>query len=165
MAAAEQACRAELHAAGVPDEDAALDPRLRALRERHGARLWDLLDDLEAWPGVRLVGPDGSEAAWRVAQHAILDPELQRRCLAALDLAVDLGDASPVHRALLHDRVRMSEGRAQLYGSQVVRARDGRGLEPWPVDDVELVDRRRAALGLPPLAEHLRRLRRGDPGG
>ncbi|MFI5046673.1 MAG: DUF6624 domain-containing protein [Acidimicrobiia bacterium] len=118
-------------------------------------RLWDILDDYESWPGRRLVGADGEEAAWLVAQQEIEDVELQRRCLELLEVAAALGDADPVHYAYLCDRVRMADGRPQLYGSQFVRAEHG-GLVPWHMDDVARVDARRVRLGLPPFAEHAR---------
>jgi hypothetical protein len=116
-------------------------------------RLWEVLDDYECWPGWRLVGTDGAEAAWLIAQWAIDDVGLQRRCLEGLELAVACNDADPVHLAYLADRVRMNDGRDQLYGSQFVLGPAG-DLEPWPVDDVAAVDARRARLGLPPLAVH-----------
>jgi hypothetical protein len=119
----------------------------------YGERLWEILDDYETWPGRRLVGDDGSRAAWLVAQHAIEDVGLQRRSLEALEVAVARGDADPVHLAYLTDRVRMADGLDQLYGSQFVLDRDGE-LVPWPVDDPERVERRRRKLGLPPFAEH-----------
>ncbi len=135
----------------------ALRDELLALAERGGSerndRLWDILDDYEAWPGWSLVGRDGAEAAWLVAQWAIDDVGLQRRCLEMLELAVACNDADPVHLAYLADRVRMNDGRDQLYGSQFVLGAHGE-LEPWPVDDVGAVDARRARLGLPPFAAH-----------
>jgi hypothetical protein len=118
-------------------------------------RLWDILDDHESWPGRRAVGPDGAEAAWLVAQQEIDDVGLQRRCLELLEISVACGDADPVHFAYLHDRVRMADGREQLYGSQFVRDEHG-GLVPWHLDDTDRVDARRARLGLPPFAEHAR---------
>jgi hypothetical protein len=102
-----------------------------------------------------------------VAQFAIDDVGLQRRCLEMLEVSVACGDADPVHLAYLLDRVRMNDGRDQLYGSQFVLGDHG-DLEPWPVDDPVAVDARRAKLGLPPFAEHAAtmareyRARRGD---
>jgi Family of unknown function (DUF6624) len=124
-----------------------------ASRAEHAERLWEILDDYEAWPGRGLVGDDGARAAWLVAQFAIDDAGLQRRCLEMLELAVALDDADAVHLAYLLDRVRMNDGRDQLYGSQFVLGARGE-LEPWPVDDPAAVDVRRAELGLPPFAEH-----------
>jgi hypothetical protein len=125
----------------------------RSVLRAHADRLWEILDDYEVWPGRRLVGDDGSRAAWLVAQHALEDVGLQRRCLEALEVAIALGDADPVHGAYLLDRVRMSDGLDQLYGSQFVLDGDG-DLVPWPVDDPARVDGRRLELGLPPFRDH-----------
>jgi len=127
--------------------------------ERHCARLWEILDDYECWPGRRLVDDDGESAAWILAQRALFDPELQRRCLEMLEIAVACGDAQPAHYALLLDRVRMADGKDQLYGSQFVRSDDGNSVVPWPIEDVEHVDARRERVGLTPLAEQAREMR------
>jgi hypothetical protein len=144
---------------GLRDELLALasdhDP---ARREVRAERLWAVLDDYEEWPGWRLVGSEGAEAAWLVAQSAIDDVGLQHRCLDMLEVAVACGDADPVHLAYLADRVRMNDGRDQLYGSQFVLGDHGQ-LEPWPVDDPAAVDARRARLGLPPFSAHAAAMR------
>jgi hypothetical protein len=130
-------------------------------------RFWEILDDYEVWPGRALVGEDGAEAAWIIVQEEIEDPELQHRAVEALEVAVARGDADPVHLAMLVDRVRMSDGREQLYGSQFVVGPSDT-LVPWPIDDVAAVDRRRQRLGLPPLAEHAAAMRqrwRAQPSG
>jgi hypothetical protein len=139
-------------AGGYPD-------RLRDLEALHGARLWEILDDYECWPGVSLVGEDGAEAAGTLAQQARSDPELQRRCLEMLELAVDCGDAPARHFALLLDGVCIADGRDQVFGSQVVQTPNGDGVVPWPVEDPAGLDARRAAAGLPPMAPYLRAMR------
>ena len=118
-------------------------------------RLWSILDDFEAWPGRSLVGPDGERAAWLVAQLA--DTDLQRRALEHLEAAVDCGDAEPSHFACLLDRVRMAEGRPQVFGSQFVSAGDN-AVTPWPIEDPFGVDERRSRVGLEPLATQARRM-------
>lgn len=142
----------------------------RDLDALHAARLWEILDDLECWPGRSVAGDDGAEAAWSLAQHARYDPELQRRCLEMLEVAVDCEDAPAVHHALLLDGVRMAEGRAQVFGSQLVRrcvdntadetAGDVDAIEPWPIENPSAVDVRRAAVGLEPLAAYVATMRR-----
>jgi hypothetical protein len=147
-----EALRAEL----VAMADADRSSGRATTDERHAARLWEMLDDYECWPGRRLVGDDGAEAAWRLAQHALFDPGLQRRCLEMLEVAVDAGDAPAGHYALLLDRVCMADGRNQVYGSQFVRSDDGTTVVPFTIDDPNGVDDRRRRVGLPPLAEQAR---------
>jgi hypothetical protein len=105
------------------------------------------------WPGRSLVGDEGAEAAWLLAQHADRDPWFQRRCLALLTRAATEGDASPRDVAHLTDRIRLAEGEFQVYGTQL-NARDGRYQAPR-LCDPGCVDERRATVGLGTLAEHI----------
>jgi hypothetical protein len=110
------------------------------------------LVDAHGWPGKSLAGGDGANAAWLFAQHADRHPELQRKFLDLLGAAVAAGEASAANLAYMEDRVRVAEGRPQLYGTQftgvVVR------YEPFPIEDEEHVDERRASVGLGPLADY-----------
>ncbi len=140
--------------------DEALRLELLALAEHPddataAERLWAILDDYEAWPGRRLVGEDGERAAWLICQLA--DADLQRRAIEHLEAAVDSGDADPSHYACLVDRIRMAEGRPQVFGSQFVAAGDGT-LGPWPIEEPLGVDERRRRVGLEPLAVQARRM-------
>jgi len=141
------------HRRDTPRDDAL---RLELLRRAeqpaapgNADRLWDVLDEYEAWPGFRLVDVDGEHAAWLIVQLG--DTELQRRCLDHLEAAVDWGDAPPGHYACLDDRVRMADGKPQRYGSQFVVTAAG-ALVPWPIEEPERVDVRRARMGMVPLA-------------
>jgi hypothetical protein len=111
------------------------------------------------WPGRTLAGPDGADAAWLLAQHADRDPELQRTFLEALRGAVAGGDASPGNLAYLEDRVRIADGRPQLYGTQFT-VTDGE-LRPSPIEDPQHLDERRAEAGLDPFAAYEALMRAG----
>ena len=157
----EQALRLELLALAADDErvrqllaqDGQLfdgyAPDMEAIHRRNAARLAALVD-ANGWPGRTLAGDDGAEAAWRIIQHAISEPALQRRCLPLLEAAAAAGEVPPLQPAMLADRIRYHEGRPQLYGTTVGFDAEGR-LTPGPLEDPEGVDARRAALGLPPL--------------
>jgi hypothetical protein len=106
------------------------------------------------WPGRALVGESGAEDAWLLAQHADRQLDTQRQFLAAVEAAVQAGDAPARHAAYLADRVAMNEGKPQIYGTQIADVRDGEGV-PWPIADPEGVDQRRGAAGLEPFAEYV----------
>ncbi|MEP7355971.1 MAG: DUF6624 domain-containing protein, partial [Anaerolineales bacterium] len=139
----------ELYGAHLPKDW--YNPRMRGLHEGNNARLGEILA-AQGWPGRALVGEAAGEAAWFIAQHAVLDLDLQRRALALLTAAVDRGEAPAWQMAMLTDRVRMGSGEPQVYGSIHVGGENGE-LVPYVTEDVENVEARRKAVGLPPLAE------------
>lgn len=101
------------------------------------------------WPGFRLVGEEGAQAAWLLVQHADADLDFQKLCLARLATAVAMGDAGAVELAYLEDRVAVADGRPQRFGTQF-----GADGGPQPIADEQHVDARRAAVGLGTLAEY-----------
>ncbi|MFJ4741054.1 DUF6624 domain-containing protein [Streptomyces sp. NPDC088775] len=114
------------------------------------------------WLGISLVGEQGADEAWLLAQHADRDLDLQRQVLGLLQDAVADGEAQPRHLAYLTDRVLVAAGEPQVYGTQYTRAPDGK-LQSYAVADPEQLDARRAAVGLESAAEYDRRMRGRDP--
>jgi hypothetical protein len=107
------------------------------------------------WPGKSLVGPDGAQGAFLIAQHAVGDLEFMSKCLGLLKEAYQAGDAEGQWVALMTDRLLvLKEKKKQLYGTQLM-AKDGK-LVPQPIEDEANVDRRRKELGMPPLADYLK---------
>ena len=104
------------------------------------------------WPGKSLVGKDGAYAAWLLVQHS-RDVAFQKLCLEKLELAVAQGEAQAVEHAYLYDRVAVSSGKPQRWGTQF------RDLAPFPIEDATRVDERRKAIGLPSLADYQEFLR------
>jgi hypothetical protein len=133
------------------------NPLMAIVHRRNGDRLSEIVE-AHGWPGRSLVGEDGADAAWLVLKHAIGDPGLQRRCLPLLELAAAGGDIPPWHFATLLDGIRFYEGRPQVYGSMFDWDENGE-LAPWPIEDADEVDQRRALVGLPPLAEQIQSVR------
>lgn len=130
---------------------------MREVHEGNARRLQEIVR-AHGWPGLHLVGREGAEAAFRIAQHAIAMPQFQRRCLKLLQLAVSRGDADARHAAYLDDRIAFNERRPQKYGTQFDWGENG-DMAPWRVDDPKAVERRRQALGMTPFAEHVIRVR------
>lgn len=133
-------------------------PRMQAVHDANAARLSAIVTE-HGWPGEPQVGRDGAEAAWLIAQHAIAQPRLQRTALTALREAVGRGDVPALQAAMLEDRIRVFEGRAQRYGTQFDWDANGE-LSPLPIEEPNGVDDRRRTLGLAPLEEDLAERRR-----
>jgi len=153
--------------------DKANTRRMKRLIKRHG------------WPKVSDVGPKAARAAWLLVHHADHDHMFQRKCLKHLETAVQMGEAKPRDLAYLTDKVRVAEGRAQVYGTQVFDVRqldvlyrlsgnhlvdamdriqgsirNRQPLQPLPIEDEVNVDKRRAEVGLPPLRVYITQINR-----
>ena len=109
------------------------------------------------WPGRSLVGDEAATAAFLIVQHSPSDA-FQREMLPLLEAAAAAGEAAPADVAMLTDRVRTHEGIPQLYGTQF-RIVDG-ALEPYPIEEPDSLDARRARAGLLPMAEYVKLLAR-----
>lgn len=101
------------------------------------------------WP---LTSKD-SHSAWLLAQHADSDIAFQRHAKGLLEASVKAGIAAPRDLAYLADRIAANEGRPQEYGTQFSQT-DRCHLVLGPVDDRQLVNRRRLAIGLQSLEEY-----------
>lgn len=132
-------------------------PRMESVHKENAARLADIIAQ-HGWPGRSLVREDGSWAAWMIAQHAIGDPPFMRQCLTLLKLAVSSEQAPPWQAAMLEDRIRMYEGRPQIYSTQFQPDSNG-DLVPYRIDDPAGVDDRRRSVGLNTLEERTAELR------
>jgi hypothetical protein len=125
-----------------PEGDLARTERLEEILAEHG------------WPTYDLVGEDGEDAAWAIAQHSDQDPEFQREALELLREAVAAGQASPGNLAYLTDRVAVGAGEPQTYGTQVGCGPEG--PEPaTPLVDQPGIDELRAEAELDPWADYL----------
>jgi hypothetical protein len=117
--------------------------------------MWlDEVIEQHGWPTYSLVGEDGSQAAFLIVQHS---PSLQfqRKCLELLEQAVSQNEADRISLAYLTDRIRTSDGKSQIYGTQGQTNPDG-SIVPFPIEDEEHVDERRKAIGLEPVAEYFK---------
>ena len=133
---------------------------VRRIHERNNARMREIIEQY-GWPGRSLVGEDGCEAAWLIVQHAVLEPDLQRRCLPLLEQAVAADEAPGWQLAYLTDRVLMYEGKQQIYGTQYVPVEGGKSVV-YKIADPGNVDARRLAVGLCSLEENTKRIHRED---
>ena len=120
-------------------------------------RLKEIVDQ-RGWPGIEVVGEEGCEAAWLIAQNASSLPEVQKDFLRRLQDTVERGDAPPLHEAYLLDRILFNQDRPQLYGLIFDWNAEGE-LSAW-IDQDNLADQRRKELGLPTVEEATEKARR-----
>jgi hypothetical protein len=133
-------------------------PRMAEVH-RQNAKQLDAIVAQHGWPDEDVTGKDGAEAAWRIVQHAIDQPDFQRRMFAKLLDAAAEGRIERWQPAFLEDRIRALEGRLQKYGTQFDWDENGE-MSPYPeIEDPSIVDELRASVGLPPLQQAIARHR------
>lgn len=109
--------------------------------------------DKYGWLGPDEIGTSGNNTLFLVIQHA--DIATQKKYLPLMREAVKQKKARANALALLEDRVALREGRKQIYGSQVGMEKDGSYFVS-ALEDPDNVDKRRAEVGLQPLADYVR---------
>jgi hypothetical protein len=109
--------------------------------------------DTHGWLGSDAIGSEGNVTLFMVVQHATL--EGQEKYLPVLREAVKKGRAKPGNLALLEDRVALKKGGKQIYGSQISWNMKTNEYYVMPLEDPDNVDKRRASVGLAPLAQYV----------
>jgi len=106
------------------------------------------------WLGADVVGEQGNKTIFLVIQHSP-DNKVQQKYLPMMREAVKKGNADSKGLALLEDRVALGEGKKQIYGSQLEMDYMTNLYILSPMIDPDNVDKRRAEVGLKPIAEYL----------
>jgi hypothetical protein len=109
--------------------------------------------DKYGWLGADVVGVTGNVTLFLVIQHS--DQETQEKYLPMMKGAVKNGKAEGSNLALLEDRVALKQGKLQIYGSQIARDTQTQLYYVSPLEDPDNVDKRRAEVGLGPLAGYV----------
>jgi hypothetical protein len=157
-AAKDQEIRDELTKKGLQNPDPALIQRMQDIDSENTDRMAEIIRRYQ-WPGPDMVGKDGMEAAFLLVQHA--DFDFQKEIYPIVKEAYQAGLLPGQDYAMLLDRILVGEGRPQVYGTQAQF--NGTGPVLAPIQDQANVDKRRAEVGLPPLAEYLESLKKLYP--
>jgi hypothetical protein len=121
--------------------DAANQKRLKEIVARYG------------WPTRSMVGQEGADAAWLIAQHSDSDKDFQQKVLALMEPLVRQREVSSVNYAYLYDRTHYPQ-RYGTQGSCVSRQE----WQPYEIEDIAHVNERRRELGLPSMTAYAARL-------
>lgn len=115
-------------------------------------KVMKILDEY-GWLGADKVGSTGNSTLFLVIQHS--DLAVQVKYLPMMREAVANGNAAGSQLALLEDRVLLRQGKKQIYGSQIGRNQKTEKYYVQPLEDPDNVDKRRASMGLQPLASYV----------
>lgn len=106
------------------------------------------------WLGTDIIGEEGSSTLFLVIQHSPED--FQKKYFPIMQNAVKDGKASASALALLEDRILLSQGKKQKYGSQVGRNNETGKYYILPIEDSVNVNFRRMSVGLEPIEQYLK---------
>ena len=106
------------------------------------------------WPILSQAGQEAFHDTWTLVQHADADPAFQLQVLRLMEPQVAKGELDKQNYALLFDRVTLKTTGKQRYGTQMTCTAGKRA--PEPVEDMAGLESRRAAMGLPAMADYLR---------
>jgi hypothetical protein len=138
--------------------DSGFAQKIAVIDDDNTAELKKIISEM-GWPSRSMVGIDGTNAAFVLLQHS--EYRLQKKMLPTILAAMLASELPGDAYALLRDRVLISEGEPQLYGTQARPVSEWKGHTPTlePINDPQKVDQRRAELGMPPLAFYVESLR------
>lgn len=105
------------------------------------------------WISSKIVGEKANSAIFLAIQHSS-DAD-REYFLPLMRVAVKNNSASAKDLALLEDRVAVSDGRKQIYGTQIGFDDKTNKYYVLPIDNPKKVDERRAKVGLSSMASYL----------
>jgi hypothetical protein len=115
-------------------------------------KIGKILDE-KGWLGRTRIG-DGNNTLFAIIQHS--DLKTQQKYLPMMRDAVKKGNAQGSSLCLLEDRMATSEGKKQRYGTQIGTRKKTKQAYILPIEDPDNLDKRRAEMGLRPIAEYVK---------
>jgi len=110
--------------------------------------------DKYGWPTKEMIGEQGNWTICNVIQHS--DNEVRIKYLPMMRKAVKDKKLEPRFLVRAEDRIATEKGGLQIYGGQMKYYPETKSFNVWPVYDPENIDKRRAEIGLEPIAEFLK---------
>lgn len=129
--------------------------KLHKLYDSNTARLCEILKT-HGWPTTALVDREGVNAAFRIL--GVGTYEMQRDLLTVIAAVIKTDPSQKAEFAGIYDRLRVSAGMKQLFGTQAVSM--GGFLVLYPIEDQAKLDARRAEFHLTPMADYIKNLER-----
>lgn len=130
--------------------------KLRKLNEKNAAKFCEILK-ANGWPSTALAGQTGVLAAFHILKNCA-PYELQRDLLPVILAVIKKDPTQKPEFAGLFDRLRVSAGMKQFFGTQAVSV--GGFLVLYPLEDESKVNAWRQEFGLSTLQDNIRKLER-----
>ena len=111
--------------------------------------------DNQGWPNNSDIGEQGNRTICNVLQHA--RQETRELYIPMMRKAVLDGKLEARFLVRAEDRIATDNGKLQIYGGQMKYYPETKSFNLWPVYDPENIDKRRAEIGLEPIASFLKR--------
>ncbi|MET2984384.1 DUF6624 domain-containing protein [Aureibaculum conchae] len=131
-------------------EQQAIYKRNHIVNER---KIKEILDKY-GWPSKEMAGLQGNLTISNVIQHS--DNEIRIHYLPMMRAAVKDKKLEPHFLVRAEDRIATERGDLQIYGGQMKYYPETKSFNVWPVLDPKNVDKRRAKIGLEPIAKFLK---------
>lgn len=106
------------------------------------------------WPDSTRIGAQGNEIICTILQHS--DQVTREHYIPRMKQAVMDGKLEARWLVRAEDRIATDKGELQIYGGQMKYYPETKSFNVWPVLDPVNIDKRRAEIGLIPIAEHLK---------
>ena len=110
--------------------------------------------DKYGWPTKEMIGVQGNWTICNVIQHS--DNEIRIKYLPMMRKAVKEKKLEPRFLVRAEDRIATEKEELQIYGGQMKYYPETKSFNVWPVYDPVNIDKRRAEIGLEPIAEFLK---------
>lgn len=117
-------------------------------------KIRDILDE-SGWPSPKRSGPNGNFTIANVLQHS--ENDVRIKYLPMMRQAVKEKKLEARFLVRAEDRIATEAGKLQIYGGQMKYYPETKSFNLWPVFDPVNIDKRRAEIGLEPIADFLQR--------
>ena len=128
----------------------------KVFRKNHANNIKKIIEILDKynWPELTLLGEQGNRTICNVLQHA--DQETREHYIPLMKQAVLDKKLEARYLVRAEDRIATDKGELQIYGGQMKYYPESKTFNVWPVYDPVNIDKRRAKIGLGPIAEFLK---------
>lgn len=133
-------------------DSAKYDSKVDAVNEK---RVKEIVDKI-GWPAISFIGEEASTATWLLVQHAGDNPSFQKMMLQKMK-QLPKNEVDQKQIAKLEDRIRLLEGKKQLYGTSFTIDLKTKKLLVDPIYDVKNINKRRKKLDLDNFEAHKKR--------